>query len=162
LSHEIPSYGVGYTRSSRRLWTLLELELDHEYVEERKLIRSDKLRAMQPQGELPVALIDGDALYESAAIRSNFCDLAPERGLLAAAGTRERGFHMQWTSFALTEIERYQLPKRWSGKPRDRISRNISVTRNNRLSVGTVSRHHAAEGGHQLATDAVNFTGSDL
>lgn len=105
MSHEITLYGVGYTRSARCLWTLLELELDHEYVEDGELIRSDELRAMQPQAKLPVALIDGEPLYESAALCTHFCDLAPEKGLLGAPGTRERGLHMQWTSFALTEIE---------------------------------------------------------
>ena len=50
-------------------------------------------------------MIDGEPLYESAAICTHLCDLAPEKGLLGAPGTRERGLHMQWISFALTEIE---------------------------------------------------------
>ena len=105
MSHDITLYGTGYTRSSRCLWTLLELELEHEYVEDGGLIHSDALRAMQPQGKLPVAMIDGEPLYESAAICTHLCDLAPQKGLLGAPGTRARGLHLQWTSFALTEIE---------------------------------------------------------
>ncbi len=50
-------------------------------------------------------MIDGEPLFESAAICTHLCDLAPERALLGPPGSRERGLHLQWTSFALTEIE---------------------------------------------------------
>lgn len=105
MSPNITLYGVGFTRSARCLWTLRELELEHEYIEDAKLIRTEQLRALQPQAKLPVAIIDGNPLYESAAICEHFCDLAPEKNLIAKPGTLERGQHMQWTSFALTEIE---------------------------------------------------------
>ena len=105
MSHAITLYGYGYTRSARCLWTLLELGLEHEYVDDRALIHTDTLRAVQPLGKLPAAVVDGEPLYESAAICTYFCDLAPERKLIGAPGTRERALHLQWTSFVLTEIE---------------------------------------------------------
>lgn len=105
MSRRITLYGAGYTRSARCLWTLLELEIDHEYVDTRSRTHDNEGRAMHPQAKLPVAMIDGEALYESAAICTHLCDLAPEKGLLGAPGTRNRGLHMQWTSFVLTEIE---------------------------------------------------------
>ncbi len=105
MGHDITLYGLGYTRSARCLWTLKELGLPHEYIEDRTLIHTDELRAMQPQAKLPVAIIDGHPLYESAAICTQFCDLAPGQELIAKPGTPERGLHMQWSSFALTEIE---------------------------------------------------------
>lgn len=105
MTHQITLHGVGYTRSSRCLWTLLELGLEHEYIENGKLIRSDELRALQPQAKLPVAIIDGEPLFESSAICTHLCDLAPEKGLLGGPGTRERALHLQWMSFALTEVE---------------------------------------------------------
>ena len=105
MSHRITLYGAGYTRSSRCLWTLLELGLEHDYIEKPELVHSDELRALQPQAKLPVAVIDGEVLFESAAICTHLCDLAPEQSLLGAPGTRERGLHLQWMSFVLTEIE---------------------------------------------------------
>lgn len=105
MGHDITLYGAGYTRSARCLWTLRELELKHEYVESGDLISTDELRAMQPQAKLPVAIINGEPLYESVAICTHFCDLAPEKDLIGAPGTRERSLHLQWTSFALTEVE---------------------------------------------------------
>ncbi len=105
MSRRITLYGSGYTRSARCFWTLLELDIDHEYVDVRSLVRSDKVRAMHPQAKLPVVMIDGDAFYESAAICTHLCDLVPEKELLGAPGSRNRGLHMQWTSFVLTEIE---------------------------------------------------------
>lgn len=104
---EIKLYGVGRTRSARCLWTAHELGLPVEFVDDGTLIRSDKLRAWQPLAKLPVALIDGTPVFESAAICTYFCDLMPDQSLLAAPGTLARAQHDQWTSFALTELEAY-------------------------------------------------------
>ena len=38
------------------------------------LIHTDELRVMQPQAKLPVVMIDGEPLYESAAICTHLCD----------------------------------------------------------------------------------------
>ncbi|MEM7249921.1 MAG: glutathione S-transferase family protein [Pseudomonadota bacterium] len=105
MSHEIVLYGSGTTRSSRCRWTLLELELPFEYVDNGKLIGTDQLRAMHPQAKLPALMIDGEPMFESAAICTHLCDLVPGQGMLGAPGTRERAAHMQWTSFCLTEME---------------------------------------------------------
>ena len=35
------------------------------------------------------------------------CDLTADKGLIAAAGSRERGLHDQWISFGLSEMESY-------------------------------------------------------
>ena len=65
---DITLYGLGTSRSARCRWTLLELGLEFEYVEDRSLLRTDKLRQLQPLAKMPVALINGQVLFESAAI----------------------------------------------------------------------------------------------
>lgn len=107
MSHAITLYGLGPTRSARCKWTLLELGLDFDYVEDRSLIGSDELRPFHPQAKFPAAVIDGEPLFESSAICTHLCDLAPEKGLIAPAGSRARALHEQWTAFCLSEMEAY-------------------------------------------------------
>lgn len=107
MSHQITLYGFGPTRSARCQWTLLELGVEFEFVENRELIGSKELRKIHPQAKLPAITVDGEPLFESAAICTYLCDLYPEKNLLARAGTRERALHDQWCAFALAEMEAY-------------------------------------------------------
>ena len=103
---EIVLYELGPTRSARCRWTLLEAGLPFESRGgEAAILGSEELRRYQPLGKLPAALIDGEPLFESAAICTAVADLVPERGLVAPSGTRGRALHDQWVSFALTELE---------------------------------------------------------
>jgi len=86
---------------------LLELGVEFEYVDDSSLIGTENLRKLQPQGKLPATVVDGESLFESAAICTYLCDLYPEKKLIAEVGSRERALHDQWCSFALTEIEGY-------------------------------------------------------
>ena len=103
----ITLFGLGYSRSARCRWTLAELGMAYEYVEDRKLLGSDELKTMHPQGKMPVAIIDDVTMFESAAICTYLCELADNTTLLAAPGTARRAAHYQWTSFAATEVEGY-------------------------------------------------------
>lgn len=107
MGHQITLYGVDFARSARCRWTLLELGLAFNEIKDGSLIGSDELRAIHPQAKVPAIVIDGEPLFESAAICTHLCDLVPERGLIGAAGSRERALHAQWTSFVLTEMEGY-------------------------------------------------------
>jgi len=107
VNHAITLYGLGPTRSSRCQWTLLELGLEFEFIEDRSLIGSDELKPHHPQAKFPAIVIDGESLFESAAICTHLCDLVPAAGLLGAAGTRARALHNQWTAFCLSEMEAY-------------------------------------------------------
>ena len=107
MTPQITLYGYGTTRSARCWWALLESGLEFEYVDDGGLIRSDDLKALHPLAKLPALLVDGQPLFESAAICSYVCDLAPESGLIASSGTWQRALHEQWTSFVLTELEAY-------------------------------------------------------
>jgi len=104
---QITLYEYGPSRSRQVRWMLLELELQFDSKEGREVLHSDELNSINPMGKVPAVLIDGQPLFESAAICTYLADLRPESGLIAASGTRERALHMQWMSFALTEIEAF-------------------------------------------------------
>ena len=101
-------YGYPQTRSRRITWMLEELQQDYEF----KLVdfkkgesRSPEYLAINPAGKVP-ALLDGELLLtESAAILTYLGDKFPEKGLVPAAGTRQRGLFNQWSYFALAELE---------------------------------------------------------
>jgi glutathione S-transferase len=107
VSHKITLYGVDFARSARCRWILLELGLAFDEITDAALIGSDELRAIHPQAKVPAIVIDGDPLFESAAICTYLCDLVPEKQLISEAGSRERALHDQWTSFAQSEMEGY-------------------------------------------------------
>ena len=109
----ITLYELGPTRSARCRWALLEAELPFESRgNEPAIIGSDELRKIHPLGKLPAALIDGEALFESAAIVAAVADRVPEKRLIAPAGSWDRALHDQWVFFALTEME----PWVWSSE----------------------------------------------
>jgi glutathione S-transferase len=105
MKHEIILYGHGTTRSARCEWTLRELGLDYQMVDAIDLVGSERLRAIHPQSKIPAAAIDGHPLFESAALCTYFCDLAPEKDMIGKPGTRERALHDQWSYFMYTEME---------------------------------------------------------
>ena len=107
MTLDIKLYGMGRTRSARCRWTLDELGLAHEYVDDRALLHSEELRGLHPQGKMPAILIDGQPLFESAPICEYLCDLVAEPTLIGAPGTYERAQHAQWTAFVLTELDAY-------------------------------------------------------
>ena len=104
---EVTLYGIGSNRSARCRWTLDEAGIEYTSIDKRELASPDELRQFHPLAKVPAAVIDGQTLYESAAICTYLADLVPEKGLIAASGTRERALHMQWVSFVLTEMEAF-------------------------------------------------------
>ena len=102
---DVTLYESGTSRSARCRWTLLEAGIIFNSVARPKLAKSEEVKALHPLGKLPIAVIDGRALFESAAICTYIADHAPAVDLIAKAGSWERGQHDQWTCFALTEME---------------------------------------------------------
>lgn len=99
-------YELGPTRSARVRWTLLEAGLPFESRGNvPAILGSEELRRIHPLGKLPAVPIDGQPLFESAAIVAAIADRVPEQGLIAAAGSWSRALHEQWVLFALTELE---------------------------------------------------------
>ena len=102
---EITLYESGTTRSARCRWTLLEAGISFKSMARPNQIAGDKDSALHPLGKLPVAIIDGNILFESAAICTHIADRAPNGHLIGEAGSWARAQHDQWTSFVLTEME---------------------------------------------------------
>ena len=107
MALDITLYEYGPSRSKQARWALLELGLEFRAIEGRDILHSDALRKVNPMGKVPAVVIDGEPLFEAAAICTHLADLVPEKELIAPSGTRERALHMQWVSFALTEMEAY-------------------------------------------------------
>ena len=102
---DITLYEFEPTRSARVRWTLQELGLPFESIAGAHLVGSDELRKVHPMAKLPGVMIDGEPMFESAAICCHLADCQPEKGLIPTAGTRQRALHEQWTAFVLTEVE---------------------------------------------------------
>ena len=100
-------YEYGPSRSKQARWALLELGLEFRAVGDINILHSEELKKVNPMGKVPAVVINGEPLFEAAAICTHLADLAPEKGLIAPSGTRERALHLQWVSFALTEMEAY-------------------------------------------------------
>lgn len=107
MAHDITLYEYGPSRSKQVRWTLLELGLEFHSVSGLEVLHSEELNAINPMGKVPAVIINGEPLFEAAAICTYLADLVPEKGLIAPSGTRERALHLQWVSFALSELEAY-------------------------------------------------------
>ena len=107
MKPDITLYEYGPSRSKQARWALLECELEFKAVGGLNILHSGELKKVNPMGKVPAMLIDGKPLFEAAAICTYLADLVPEKGLIAPSGTMERALHMQWVSFALTEMEAY-------------------------------------------------------
>ena len=107
MTPDITLYEYGPSRSKQARWALLECGLEFKAVGDLNILHSEELKKVNPMGKVPAMLIDGEPLFEAAAICTYPADLVPEKGLIAPSGTRERALHLQWVSFALTEMEAY-------------------------------------------------------
>ena len=90
---EIILYEFESSRSTRCRWTFKELGLEYKLIEDKSLFRSDELRKTHSLGKLPAAIIDGKALFESAAICTYVADQINEIDLIAKPGSRARAKH---------------------------------------------------------------------
>ena len=122
------------TRGIRVSWLLEELGAEYDF----KLVRLGKKDTaafreyldVNPAGKVP-AIRDGDlALTESAAIMTYLGDKFPQRGLVPAAGTPERGKYEQWCYFVMAELEQplWTLAKHRFALPPERRIPAISET----------------------------------
>ena len=101
-------YGIARTRAFRVLWTAMELGLDYEHLPIEigaEGARAPEFLKLNPNGRLPFIDDDGFVLYESLAITLY---LAKEHstGKLYPAALRDEARVWQWTSWALTEVDR--------------------------------------------------------
>ena len=107
MAIDITLYEYGPSRSKQARWALLECGLEFKAISGLEVLHSEALKKVNPMGKVPAVVINGEPLFEAAAICTYLADLVPEKGLIAPSGTRERALHLQWVSFALTEMEAY-------------------------------------------------------
>lgn len=107
MTLDITLYEYGPSRSKQARWALLECDLEFKVIGGLEILHSEELKKVNPMGKVPAVLINGEPLFEAAAICTYLADLVPEKNLLAPSGSRERALHMQWVSFALSEMEAY-------------------------------------------------------
>ena len=107
MTLDITLYEYGPSRSKQARWALLECGLEFKAVGDLSILHSEELKKVNPMGKVPAMVINGEPLFEAAAICTYLADLVPEKGLIAPSGSRERALHLQWVSFTLTEMEAY-------------------------------------------------------
>jgi len=100
---DITLYEFGPTRSQRVRWTLEELGVPFKAIEAQP--GGDEIAKVHPMAKIPAVELDGEVMFESAAICTYLADCFPEKGLIPERGTRERALHEQWKAFVQTEIE---------------------------------------------------------
>ncbi len=60
---------------------------------------------INPWGQVPTLLADGQPIYESAAICMHLADRYPQKGLAPAPGTAERASYYQWLLFLADTLQ---------------------------------------------------------
>ena len=102
---EVILFGAGTNRTARCKWTLQEAGIAYAEVDRREMAGVEEMQRYHPLAKIPAAVIDGQTLFESAAICTYIADRTPNTNLVAAPGTFARAEHDQWVSFCLTEME---------------------------------------------------------
>ena len=92
------------SRSMRVLWLLEELEVPyrlHHHAFDKSL-RAPEFLSLSPAGRVPALEIDGERMFESAAIMEYLCERFPAAGLGRLPGDMDRMAWLVWLHFAET------------------------------------------------------------
>ncbi len=101
-------YGIARTRAFRALWMAMELGLDYEHLPIEigaAGARAPEFLSLNPNGRLPFIDDDGFVLFESLAI-TLYLAKKHSNGKLYPATLEGEAKAWQWTSWALTEVDR--------------------------------------------------------
>lgn len=80
-------------------WMLIELGVEHELrrvdtkAGEQK---SPEYLALNPNGVVPTLVVDGEPMFEAAALVQTLAERHPEAGLMPPPGDARRALHTQW------------------------------------------------------------------
>lgn len=118
-------------------------------------------RALNPRGYVPLLeLDDGSRHTEVAALLQYVGDLAPQSGLMPAAGTRERFEALQWLTFVSSELHKTFSP--WLFHKETADSTRHSVKEKLKLRFADLEARLAGRdwlvGGQFTVVDAYAFT----
>jgi glutathione S-transferase len=121
-------YHCPRTRSERVRWALEELGLEYQ-LEPVDLHKGEgngpAFRAINPLGQLPALVIDGEVMLESGAIVHWLADRYGDHRLAPPLESPSRRAYEQWSFFAVTNREepaweivlhRDILPRRWPSR----------------------------------------------
>ena len=113
---KITLYTANPSRSSNVQWMLAECGADYDTVtlDYPQLKEADYL-AINPMGKVPALTHAGQVITELPAILTYLAELFPEKRLIPAAGTLERGQYYRWLSFG-SQLE-YAILDRWRQVP---------------------------------------------
>ena len=92
------------TRSMRTLWLLHELDVPFEvrtYPFDKSL-RDPSYLSLSPAGRVPALEIDGERMFETAAITQYLCERFSPDGLGRSVGSPDRMAWLVWVNFAET------------------------------------------------------------
>jgi glutathione S-transferase len=101
-------YGIARTRAFRVLWIADEIGLDYEHLPieiGEAGAAAPQFRSLNPNGRLPFIEDSGFVLFESLAI-TLYLAKKHSRGKLYPATLEAEAQTWQWTSWALTEVDR--------------------------------------------------------
>ncbi len=101
-------YGIARTRAFRALWIAIELGIDYEHLPIEigaAGARAPEFLSLNPNGRLPFIDDDGFVLFESLAI-TLYLAKKHSAGKLYPAKLEDEARTWQWTSWALTEVDR--------------------------------------------------------
>jgi len=92
------------SRSMRVLWLLNELEVDFRVVPHAfdRSLRDPEYLSLSPAGRVPALEIEGERMFESAAIMEYLCERFPELGYGRLPGDMDRMAWLVWLHFAET------------------------------------------------------------
>jgi len=80
-------------------WLLIELDVPHELRLldlQAKEHKTPEYLALNPNGVVPTLLIEGQPVYEAAALALHLADAYPTAGFAPPPGTLQRALHYQW------------------------------------------------------------------
>jgi glutathione S-transferase len=80
-------------------YRLVRVKRDDGKVEPAEFVR------LSPTGRVPLLVLDGLVLYESAAIVMHLSDSFPEAGLAPAVGTPERALWYRWLTYLTNTVQ---------------------------------------------------------
>jgi len=87
---------------------LAEMKLDYELIlvdRKTEAQKNPEYLKLNPTGRIPTLVIDGEPIYESAAICLFLCEQHPEKNLIPAAGTIERARFYQWLFYLNASLQ---------------------------------------------------------
>ena len=113
---KITLYTANPSRGINVRWMLAECGADYDTVtlDYPQLKEADYL-AINPMGKVPAIAHAGQVITELPAILTYLAELFPEKRLIPAVGTPERGQYYRWLSFG-SQLE-YAILDRWRQVP---------------------------------------------